>query len=131
MNNISIMGRLTRDPELTTSQSGVEMGKYTVAVDRQKDKNGNKKTDFFNCVAFGQGGAFVQKYFHKGDGIIVHGRMESNKSEKDGRIYWTLVAEKHDFPLSRTTAQAGRDDPEPEATAQSGFTPVETEELPF
>ena len=63
MNNISIMGRLTRDPELTTSQSGTELCKYTVAVDRQKDKNGNKKTDFFNCVSFAQGGAFVQKYF--------------------------------------------------------------------
>ena len=131
MNNISIMGRLTRDPELTTGQSGVEMCKYSVAVDRQKDKNGNRKTDFFNCVAFGQGGAFVNKYFHKGDGIIVHGRMESNKSEKDGRIYWTLMAEKHDFPLSRTTAQAGRDESGPESATQSSFTPVETEELPF
>ena len=130
MNNISIMGRLTRDPELTTTQSGVEMCKYSVAVDRQKDKSGNKKTDFFNCVAFSQGGAFVNKYFHKGDGIIVHGRMESNKSEKDGKTYWTLVAEKHDFPLSRTVAQAGRDEPEPSAEP-SGFTPVETEELPF
>ena len=130
MNNISIMGRLTRDPELTTSQSGVEMCKYSVAVDRQKDKNGNKKTDFFNCVVFSQGAAFVSKYFHKGDGIIVHGRMESSKSEKDGKTYWTLVAEKHDFPLSRTVAQAGRDEPEAPADP-SGFTPVETDQLPF
>jgi len=130
MNNISIMGRLTRDPELTTTQSGVEMCKYTVAVDEQKGKNGDKKTNFFSCVAFNQGAAFVNKYFKKGDGIIVHGRMESNKSEKDGRIYWTLVAEKHDFPLSRTVAQAGRDEPEPTAEP-AGFTPVETEELPF
>ena len=130
MNNISIMGRLTRDPELTASQSGIELCKYSVAVDRQKDKNGNRKTDFFNCVAFGQGGAFVNKYFRKGDGIIVHGRMESNKSEKDGKIYWTLVAEKHDFPIGRTVAQAGRDDSAP-AEQPGGFTPVETEELPF
>ena len=126
MNNISIMGRLTRDPELTTTQSGVEMCKYSVAVDEQKGKNGEKKTNFFNCVAFGQGGAFVNKYFKKGDGIIVHGRMDSNKGN-DGKTYWSLIAEKHDFPLGRTTAQAGRGVPE------SGE-PIEVEppaELPF
>jgi len=134
MNNISIMGRLTRDPELTTSQSGVEMCKYTVAVDRQKDKNGNKKTDFFGCIAFGQGGAFVNKYFRKGDGIIVHGRMESSKSEKDGKVYWNLVAEKHDFPLSRSLSETrtGAAAPEtPPADQSAGFTAVETDELPF
>ena len=133
MNNISIMGRLTRDPEMTTSQSGVELCKYTVAVDRQKDKNGNKKADFFSCVAFGQGGAFVNKYFKKGDGIIVHGRMESNKSEKDGKIYWNLVAEKHDFPLARSLSETRTEAAAPEAPAEpyAGFTAVETEELPF
>lgn len=134
MNNISIMGRLTRDPELTTSQSGVEMCKYTVAVDRQKDKNGNKKTDFFGCIAFGQGGAFVNKYFRKGDGIIVHGRMESSKSEKDGKTYWNLVAEKHDFPLGRSLSETrtGAAAPEtPPADQSAGFTAVETDELPF
>ena len=131
MNNISIMGRLTRDPELGTTAGGVEMCKYSVAVDRQKDKNGNKKTDFFNCIAFGQGGAFVQKYFHKGDGIIVRGRMDSYKGN-DEKTYWNLIAEQHEFPLSRTVAQSGRDEPAPDAPqAASGFTPVETEELPF
>ena len=92
MNDIKIMGRLTRDPEFSATQSGVEICKYTVAVDEQKGKNGDKKTNFFNCVAFGQAGAFVKKYFKKGDGIIVTGRMDSNKSEKDGKTYWSLIA---------------------------------------
>lgn len=127
MNKIIIQGRLTRDPELTTGQSGIEMCRYTVAVDRMKDRNGNKKTDFFSCVAFGQGGAFVQKYFHKGDGIIVTGRMES--SRKDEKTYWSLVAESHDFPLGRAQAAPAA---APEAAPDgNGFTPVETDELPF
>jgi len=111
MNDITIMGRLTKDPELTTTQSGVEMTKYCVAVDEQKGKNGDKKTNFFNCVVFHQGAAFVAKYFKKGDGIIVRGRMDSNKGN-DGKTYWTLIADRHEFPLGRTTAQAGRGVPE-------------------
>ena len=129
MNMISIMGRLTRDPELTTSQSGVEMCKYSVAVDRQKDKNGNKKTDFFNCVAFGQGGAFVNKYFKKGDGIIVHGRMESSKSEKDGKIYWSLNVEDVEFPAGGGSHRDSQE--EPAVDAQTGYEQVNTEEMPF
>ena len=66
------------------------------------------------------------KYFKKGDGIIVRGRMDSNKGN-DGKTYWSLIAERHEFPLGRTTAQAGRGVPE------SGE-PIEVEppaELPF
>ena len=130
MNMIIIQGRLTRDPELTTSQSGTEMAKYTVAVDdRRKDE---KKTNFFSCVAFGKAAAFVAKYYHKGDGIIVTGRMDSNKSQKDNHTYWNVIAENHEFPLGRTTAQAGREEPAPDTAQEpAGFTPVETEELPF
>ena len=127
MNKISIMGRLTRDPELTTTQSGIEKCRYSVAVDEPKDKNGVKKVNFFNCVAFGKGGAFVQKYFHKGDGIIVHGRMDSYKGN-DEKTYWNLIAESHDFPLGKASGQAAPEDP---VDAASGMPVVNSEELPF
>jgi single-strand DNA-binding protein len=126
MNKISIMGRLTRDPELTTTQSGIEKCRYSVAVDEPKDKNGEKKVNFFNCVAFGKCGAFVQKYFHKGDGIIVHGRMDSYKGN-DEKTYWNLIADSHDFPLGRASQSA----PAPAVDEQSGMMQVNTEELPF
>ena len=131
MNLTIIQGRLTRDPEMSTTQSGVEKCRYSVAVDEPKDKNGQKKVNFFNCVAYGKGASFVAKYFHKGDGIIVRGRMDSYKGN-DEKTYWNLIADQHEFPLSRTVAQSGRDEPEPDAPQDaSGFTPVETEELPF
>ena len=129
MNIIMIQGRLTRDPELTTTQSGIEKCRYSVAVDEPKDKNGDKKVNYFNCVAFGKGAAFVAKYYHKGDGIIVTGRMDSYKGN-DEKTYWNIISDRNEFPLGRTVAQAGRNDPEPEAQS-AGFTPVETEELPF
>ena len=129
MNIIIIQGRLTRDPEMGTTQNGVEKCRYSVAVDEPKDKNGQKKVNFFNCVAYGKSAAFVQKFFHKGDGIIVRGKMDSYKGN-DEKTYWNIVSDQHDFPLSRTVAQAGRDEPEAPPDP-SGFTPVETEELPF
>lgn len=127
MNKISIMGRLTRDPELTTTQSGVEKCRYSVAVDEPKDKNGQKKVNFFNCVAFGKGGAFVAKYFKKGDGIIVHGRMDSYKGN-DEKTYWNLIAENHDFPLGKA---GGAPVPSEPVDAQTQMPVVETEDLPF
>lgn len=127
MNKISIMGRLTRDPELTTTQTGVEKCRYSVAVDEPKDKNGQKKVNFFSCVAFGKGGVFVSKYFKKGDGIIVHGRMDSYKGN-DEKTYWNLIAESHDFPLSRSGGQAA---PDGQVDAQTQMPVVETDELPF
>jgi single-strand DNA-binding protein len=128
MNKIIIMGRLTRDPELTTTQSGIEKCRYTVAVDEPKDKNGEKKVNFFNCVAFGKSGAFVSKYFKKGDGIIVIGRMDSYKGN-DEKTYWNIIAESHDFPLGRSSGSAQA--PAPVVDAASGMPVVETEELPF
>ena len=127
MNKISIMGRLTRDPELTTTQSGVEKCRYSVAVDEPKDKNGQKKVNFFNCVAFGKGGAFVAKYFKKGDGIIVHGRMDSYKGN-DEKTYWNLIAESHDFPLGKAGGALVPSEP---VDAQTQMPVVETEDLPF
>ena len=65
LNHIVIMGRLTRDPELRTTQSGVSVTSFTVAVDRDfggRD-GGEKQTDFIDCVAWRQTGEFISKYF--------------------------------------------------------------------
>ena len=79
LNHITIMGRLTRDPELRTTQSGVSVTSFTVAVDRDfggRD-GGERQTDFIDCVAWRQTGEFVSKYFRKGSMIVV---SESNNS---------------------------------------------------
>lgn len=127
MNKIMIQGRLTRDPEVKTVGEGLKVWRITVAVDRRKGKDGTKKTDFFSCDAWNRTGDTISQYFHKGDGIIIMGRMESSQSEKDGYTvtYWNLVVDEFDFPLGRKSAA------EP-APAPAGAIPVDTpDDLPF
>ena len=87
LNHITIMGRLTRDPELRRTGSGIAGASYTVAVDRDfgKNDNGEKETDFIDCVAWRQTGEFVSKYFTKGRMIVVSGRLQVRSwTDKDG-----------------------------------------------
>ena len=87
LNHITIMGRLTRDPELRRTGSGVAVASFTVAVDRDfggRD-GGEKETDFIDCVAWRQTGEFVSKYFTKGRMIVVSGRLQIRSwTDKDG-----------------------------------------------
>jgi len=87
LNHITIMGRLTRDPELRRTGSGVAVASFRVAVDRDfvsKD-GGERKTDFIDCVAWRQTGEFISKYFTKGRMIVVDGRLEMRDwTDKDG-----------------------------------------------
>ena len=87
LNHITIMGRLVRDPELRRTGSGVAVASFTVAVDRDfgKNENGEKETDFIDCVAWRQTGEFVSKYFTKGRMIVVSGRLQIRSwTDKDG-----------------------------------------------
>ena len=87
LNHITIMGRLTRDPELRRTGSGIAVASFTVAVDRDyggKD-GGERETDFIDCVAWRQTGEFVSKYFTKGRMIVVDGKLQiRNWTDKDG-----------------------------------------------
>ena len=87
LNHITIMGRLVRDPELRRTGSGVAVTSFTVAVDRDfgKNENGEKETDFIDCVAWRQTGEFVAKYFAKGRMAVVSGRLQIRPwTDKDG-----------------------------------------------
>ena len=100
-----------------------------MAVDEPKDKNGEKKVNFFNCVAFKSGAVFVSKYFKKGDGIIVIGRMDSYKGN-DEKTYWNIIAESHDFPLGRSSGSAQATAPVVDAASGMEVV-VNTDEVPF
>ena len=77
LNHISIMGRLTRDPELRYTNAGTPVASFTLAVDRDfKNQNGDKETDFIDCVAWKSTGEFVSKHFSKGRMAIVAGRLQ-------------------------------------------------------
>ena len=87
LNHIVIMGRLTRDPELRRTGSGIAVASFTVAVDRDfgNRENGERETDFIDCVAWRQTGEFVSKYFTKGRMAVVSGRLQiRNWTDKDG-----------------------------------------------
>ena len=87
LNHITLMGRLTRDPELRRTGSGVAVASFSIAVDRDfggRD-GGEKKTDFIDCVAWRQTGEFISKYFTKGRMIVVDGRLEMRDwTDKEG-----------------------------------------------
>ena len=97
-------GRLARDPELKTTNSGTEVCNITVAVDRRIVKGQEKQTDFIDCSAWGKTGVFVNQYFKKGDGIVLEGRMESRKwVDKDGnnRASWDVNIDRVEFPQGK------------------------------
>lgn len=133
MNIIAIKGRLVRDPEMRRTQSGVAVTTITVAVDRAYAADGEKQTDFFDCVFWRQGAEFVSKYFSKGKEIIVTGEMQSRKwTDKDGnnRISWEIQNAHAEFcgsAKSSDTAQNTTVQPAPD------FVPLQEPDaaLPF
>lgn len=90
MNNVTLIGRLTKDPDLKTTQSGLSVCRFTVAVDRPYSKE--KQTDFINCLAWRQTADFICKYFAKGQRIALIGSIQTGSYEKDGsKVYTTEV----------------------------------------
>ena len=112
LNHITIMGRLTRDPELRRTGSGIAVASFTVAVDRDfggRD-GGERETDFIDCVAWRQTGEFVSKYFTKGSMIVVSGRLQiRNWNDKDGnkRRSAEVVADNVYFGESKRSNEGG------------------------
>lgn len=145
LNHITIMGRLTRDPELRRTGSGVAVASFTVAVDRDfADKNsGEKETDFIECVAWRQTGEFVSKYFTKGRMIVVDGRLQIRGwTDKDGNKRRTaeVVADNVYFGDSKKEESSGNSyggnygqRSSGYSAPVSGFAPIEEEDakLPF
>lgn len=86
LNHISVQGRIVRDPEVTKTASGVSVLRFSVANDRDfKDADGNRGTDFLDCVAWRNTADFIGKYFHKGDMVALDGRLQINIwNDRDG-----------------------------------------------
>ena len=101
INKVIIKGNISNEIELKQTQSGTSVCSFNVAVNRySKDPTEAKKVDFFTVVAWGQKGEFVSKYFSKGKGIIVVGRLENReRQDKQGnkRVSTEIIAEDVDF----------------------------------
>ncbi len=146
LNNITIMGRLTRDPELRRTSSGIAVTSFTLAVDRDysgKD-GGEKETDFIDCVAWRTTGEFVSKYFSKGRMAVVIGRLQIRPwTDKDGnkRRSAEVIADSVYFGDSKRDGDSGSATsygnsyaaPGYAAPPQTNFEPIEDDDaqLPF
>jgi single-strand DNA-binding protein len=110
MNKVILIGRLTRDPEISYSQSGSNtcIARYTLAVDRRFKQEGGQEADFPSCVVFGKGAEFAEKYLRKGTKVAVTGRIETGSyTNKDGvKVYTTtVVVEEQEFTESKAASQ--------------------------
>ena len=109
LNKIMIQGRLTAEPELRHTANGTPVASFTVACEQDfKANDGTRKTDFLDCVAWNKAGTFVSDYFHKGDMIIVSGRLTIREwTDKAGNKRRTaeIVVEGSYFGGSKKTAQ--------------------------
>lgn len=126
LNTAIIMGRLTADPELRTTQTGLSVTSFTVAVDRNYKSGDERQTDFINVVAWRGTADFVSRYFKKGQMIAVQGSIQTrNYEDKNGnkRTAVEIVAENVSFCGSKTesgnTYGAARVDSAPAVSYQS------------
>lgn len=127
MNSVSISGRLTKDVELKTTQNGVHVCSFTVAVDRPGVKD---TTDFLDCVAWRKSAQFVDKYFAKGDPIEITGHLTCRKYEdKNGnkRKVVEIVCNQISFPKQKKR----QDDEQPYQRAEFTESMEDESELPF
>jgi single-strand DNA-binding protein len=93
-NKIIFIGRLTADPEIKWTQTGSQIANFSIAVDRQKTKDKEKETDFFNIVAWGKLAEICAQYIKKGKLVLVEGSGQNQSYEKDGvrRIFFKVIA---------------------------------------
>ncbi len=113
MNKAILMGRLTKDPELRYTQSNTPVATFSIAIDRRyKSANGERETDFINCVAWRQQAEFLAKWFTKGRMIAVVGSIQTRRyvdKEGNNRTATEVVADELSFCGDRSNDGAPRD----------------------
>ena len=127
MNNVILMGRLTKDPDVRTSQNGVTSARFTLAVDRHSKTDPNA-ADFPSCVAFGKTAEVVRDYLKKGTKIAIQGRIQTSsfKDEEGKDVYRTDVVvlgvefcERKQDGMAQPQGQTGNGMPQNGAPAQN------------
>ena len=140
MNKVILMGRLTRDPDIrytqpNSAQEQTCIARYSLAVNRRFNRDGEQKADFISCVAFGRQAEFAEKYLRKGTKIVLAGRIQTGSyTNRDGqKVYTTdVVVEEQDFAESKAAGQITQQNPAP--VSEDGFMEIPDgleEELPF
>ena len=146
MNKAFLIGNLTRDPELRTTQSGISVCSFSIAINRRfrNQQTGQQETDFINIVAWRQLAELCSRYLTKGRKVAVCGSIQTRTYEaQDGskRSAFEVVADEVEFLNSPPQQEGGDYRPAPPPVAapsapaftpsESGFTQVDDDELPF
>lgn len=145
MNVAIILGRLTRDPVIKASQSGMTIARFTLAVNRLNKKGQNPEADFINCVAFGKTAEAIGNYVYKGQRLLVEGRIQTGSyTSKSGEKKFTTeisvnraeFIEKRSETSTQGNSHAGSHNAPPVGFEQMGTEVndpqwMEQEEIPF
>lgn len=108
MNNVSLIGRLTKDVQERRTQSGTPVVSFTLAVDRRKKEDG---ADFINCIAWDKAAETIAKYVHKGDLFGVTGNIQTRNYEKDGRMVYVTEVVTTSFQFLERKREMSSDSP--------------------
>lgn len=142
LNKVILAGRLTKNPEMSKTTSDVTVTKFTVAIDRKYQKDGERQADFINCVAFRKTAEFIHQWFAKGQAIIVVGQIQTRSWEaEDGqkRYATEVIVEEANFCGSKSDNKVSSDEQTVEATTDDeikeildGFQKISDDDtLPF
>lgn len=141
MNLITISGRITKDIELSTTPTGTKLTRFNVAVASElKDGNGERKADFFPCIAWRETAETLGKYFKKGSPIEIFGSMNSrtykDKNSGENKIIWEINVKGWNFPPLNKDDQETSETPKTKSnkSKKEELTPLdddETDDLPF
>lgn len=138
MNHVSIIGNLTKAPDVRKTQSGLTCASFSVAVQRPKDKNGVVGTDFISCKAWGKTAEVCERYLDKGRKVAVIGHITTGSYEKNGQKHYTtdVTVDKIEFLTPRSDAQTATEtvtNPETGETmpAFESGSPDDDDQLPF
>lgn len=122
MNNVSLVGRLTKDPELKTTQSGLSVCRFTVAVDRPYSKD--RQADFISCIAWRKTAEFIDSYFSKGQRIALTGSIQTGSyTDKDGKTVYTTDINVNNVEFCESKKQSD--------SSGNNLNNVETDDMPF
>ena len=130
MNNVFLIGRTTKDPEIRYSQNNLAIARFTLAVDRVSKE---KETDFISCIAFGKTAELMEKYVPKGRKIAIQGHIQTGSYDaKDGhKVYTTdVIVERLEFCESKQSNDGGNNASNNQ-DGGDGFVPAGDEALPF
>lgn len=133
LNKVILMGRLTKDPEFRQTQNGIPVCKFTVAVNRQKQKDGSQETDFIDCDAWRGTAEFVSRYFNKGSMILVEGQLRNNNYEDNNGVKhysMRVLVDNVSFCESKNAGAAPQPEQYQQPATQGQYTPQQYQNAP-